>query len=395
MPKVDLSHYDRREQAYVKHCLLEQYLPDWAYKVGSKWDSLVYVDGFAGPWQTKHPNYADSSFGVAVDALRRCQVGLREGRGRDLHIECILVEQDESAFAHLEKFATAESRPDFIVHALPGQFANQTSRIDEMIKDSGRNPFRFIFLDPTGWADIPMDKLQPLLQNRSCEVLINLMTSHIIRFLHQVDREASYQRLFGRPGVVELLRTTAQGFDREERAVQEYSLSLKLLCGFKYVSSAVILDPNEESIKYFLIYATNHSRGVEVFKAAENMAARIQDNVRQESRVKKAGGQLEFPSEDGPPKSRLILDLLQRHLRNARNNILTILRANTSAEGVAYSDLFCEAMAFPLVRPNDLVNWLMALKPNIEFRLAGSSSRRKPLPSEDDHVVVLNAKALQ
>src|SRR3989442_13950222 len=35
MPKVDLSLYKQREQAYVKHCLLEEYLPEWAYKVGS------------------------------------------------------------------------------------------------------------------------------------------------------------------------------------------------------------------------------------------------------------------------------------------------------------------------------------------------------------------------
>ena len=125
MPKVDLANYDGREQAYVKHCLLEGYLPEWAYKVGSTWDWLVYVDAFAGPWQTKHPNYADSSFGIAVDALRRCQLGLRESRGRDLHMECVLVEQDENAFAHLKNFGGAESRPNFIVHALLGKFAEQ------------------------------------------------------------------------------------------------------------------------------------------------------------------------------------------------------------------------------------------------------------------------------
>ncbi len=33
--------------------LLEEYLPEWAYKVGSTWDSLAYVDAFAGPWQTQ------------------------------------------------------------------------------------------------------------------------------------------------------------------------------------------------------------------------------------------------------------------------------------------------------------------------------------------------------
>jgi three-Cys-motif partner protein len=394
MPRVDLSNYEGREQAYVKHCLLEGYLPEWAYKVGSRWDSLVYVDPFAGPWQTKHPDYADSSFGIAVDALRRCQAGLRESRNRDLHVECILGEQDEDAFAHLERFAKAESRPNFVVHALPGKFANQTSKIDQLIKDSGRNPFRFVFLDPKGWADIPMDKLQPLLGNRSCEVLINLMTRHINRFLDQPDRENSYRKLFGRPGVVEVLRNTPPD-ERVERAVQEYSLSLKLLCNFKYVSSAVILEPNEEAVRYYLVYATNHPRGVEVFKAAENKAARIQDNVRQQSRVKKTGGQLEFPSDEGPLKSRLILELLQRYTTNARGNVLSVLRDNISAGGVAYADLFCEAMAFPLVTPSDLVTWLMELKPHIELRLAGSSSRRKPSPSEDDRIFVINSTALQ
>ena len=41
MPKVDLSHYKKREQAYVKHCLLEEYLPEWAYKVGTTWGTAL------------------------------------------------------------------------------------------------------------------------------------------------------------------------------------------------------------------------------------------------------------------------------------------------------------------------------------------------------------------
>ena len=86
----------------------------------------------------------------------------------------------------------------------------------------------------------------------------------------------------------------------------------------------MILEPNEEAVRYYLVYATNHPRGVEVFKAAENKAARIQDNVRQESRVKKAGGQLEFPSEDGPPKSRLILDA-RTVQESARNKVIDVL----------------------------------------------------------------------
>ena len=51
------------------------------------------------------PDYADSSFGIAIDALRRCQAGLREGLDVCFTMECILVEQDKVAFADLEQFA--------------------------------------------------------------------------------------------------------------------------------------------------------------------------------------------------------------------------------------------------------------------------------------------------
>lgn len=394
MPKVDFSNYNKREQAYVKHCLLEEYLPDWAYKVGSKWDSLVYVDGFAGPWQTKHPDYADSSFGIAVDALRRCQTGLHEGRGRDLHMESILVDQDRAAFAHLEEFAAGKRAPGFAVHPMCGQFVDQIPAIDQLIKERTQNPFQFVFLDPHGWADIPMQRLQPFLQKRSCEVLINLMTRHIIRFLGEPDRADSYHNLFGREEVLDVLRNTPPN-ERIDQAVREYCRSLRLLCNFKYVSEAVILEPNEESILYFLIYATNHPRGVEVFKAAEIKAARIQDDLRQEARVRKAGGQLEFPSDDGRPRSRLIWELQQRYADIARRKVINVLSTNTSAEGVPYKELFCEAMAFPLVTPDDLVAWLKALKPNIEVNLGGVPSRRKPRPSEDFRVMVINPKALK
>src|SRR5262249_26098770 len=118
MPKVDFSHYRDREQAYIKHCLLEEYLPELTYKVGAAWDSLVYVDGFAGPWQTSHPEYQDASFGIAVKALRSCQRGLNEGRGRQIGIECILVEQDKTASQQLQDFAISQSGKQFRIHAL-------------------------------------------------------------------------------------------------------------------------------------------------------------------------------------------------------------------------------------------------------------------------------------
>jgi three-Cys-motif partner protein len=397
MPKVDLTHYTDREQAYIKHCLLEEYLPDWAYKVGSTWDELVYIDGFAGPWQTTHPDFADTSFGVAIQALHHCQAGLR-ARGRELKIQSILVDQDRKAFSELKRFAELHTRPGFGVHALHGKFIDTIGDVETIVRKNTKNPFRFIFLDPKGWSDIPMKNLQTFLRNRSCEVLINLMTRHIIRFLDEPDRAQSYKNLFGRQGVLEKLRSSRNRNDpshaRFEQAVREYGLSLRLLGGFRYVSSAVILEPEEESIRYFLMYATNHPKGVEVFKAAETKAAKIQDEVRYDTHVRKTF-QPDLFFDDGPPSSKISFKLRQFYSEKARRKVMEILCSTRAQSRIHYSNLFCEAMAFPLVRPDDLVGWLMALEPDIKVEFSGSSRRRKFLPLEDDWILVVNPRSLQ
>lgn len=353
---------------------------------------LAYVDGFAGPWKTHDPDHADSSFGIAIEALRRSQAGLREAHRRELRVTCILVEQDKGAFAELQRIAVNEASPGFDVQALQGEFVKQIPAIDRLIKGIGKNPFKFILLDPTGWAQIPMDSLKSFLHERSSEVLVTLMTRDINRFLAEPDRAESYRRLFGRAGVLEILKKTPTEA-RAEQAVLEYSQSLKELCGFKYVSAAVILEPNKESIRYFLVYATNHPRGIEVFKAAEIKAAKIQDDIRHEAYIQKTG-QPALMFDTNPPKSRKASALQYRYAESARNRVVAVLAASRGSAGVEYKKLFCEAMFFPLVTPNDLVKWLRALEPNIEITLDGVPSRKKPKSSEDYRVVVINSKAL-
>ncbi len=393
MPNLDLAAYAGKEQAYVKHFLLDKYLVPLTYKVGSAWESIVYIDGFSGPWRVNDPNFADSSFAVAIDALRRASKGLHE-RGKSVRMQIILVESNKQAFQKLEVFSANKSTPGFGVKAICGEFVDQIPAINSLVKDSCRSPFRFVFLDPKGWADIPMRSLQPFLKDRSCEVLINLMTRHIIRFLDEDDRAESYQNLFGRPGVLERLRNVPkENNERADQAVREYCRSLAQLCDFKYASSAVILEPNEESIRYFLVYATNDFHGIEVFKQAETAAARTQDDVRHETRVRRTG-QREMSFDEGPPKSRLIVELRERYQQRARKKILQTLITCRDPLGSAYQSLFCEAMAFPLVTPEDLENWVCSLVPHVELCLAGSAQRRKPSPAADDRVLVINGEAL-
>jgi three-Cys-motif partner protein len=184
----------------VKHSLLEVYLPELAYRVGKKWDVLAYVDGFAGPWKTHDPDHADSSFSTAIEALRRSQAGLRDGHGRELRVECVLVEQDKIAFAELERFAIHEASPGFGVRALQGEFVKLIPVIDRLIKGGGKNPFKFVLLDPTGWAQIPMEELKSFVHERSSEVLVTLMTRDINRFLAQPDRRELSETLWSSRG---------------------------------------------------------------------------------------------------------------------------------------------------------------------------------------------------
>ena len=242
-----------------------------------------------------------------------------------------------------------------------------------------------------------MKRLQPFLRSRSCEVLINLMTRHIIRFLDEPDRAQSYNNLFGRKDVLERLRsssTNEPSHARAEQAVREYGLSLRLLCGFKYVSSAVILEPEEESIRYFLVYATNHPKGVEVFKNAETKAAQIQDAVRYDTHIRKTL-QPGFVFDDAPPSSKISVKLRQFYSEKARRRVIEILSSTKPQSRIPYSNLFCEAMAFPLVTPDDLVGWLTALGPNIKLSFSGSSRRRKFLPLESDWIFVTNPDSLR
>jgi three-Cys-motif partner protein len=384
MAKVDLSNYSDREQAYVKHYLLQTYLPEWAYKVGTKWDSLVYVDGFAGPWETTDPDYADSSFGVAVATLRNCRAGL-QSKGFNLSTAAILVESDKDAFSKLDAFAESNNAPGLAVKAIKGKFVNEIPRVNEEIKRAGLHSFKFVLLDPKGWADIPMQKLRPFLSSRSCEVIINLMTKHIVRFLREENRAESYNALFGRLGVLENLQE-ATGDEKVELAVQEYCRSLQLLCSFRYVSSAVVLEPIRREIKYFLVYATNHPRGVEVFKTAEMKAARIQEVVRQEKQIQKTGQESLFATTES--FSLYTLRLRDRYVEKARAKIIQILK-DSSSRRFSYETLFCEAMAFPLVTPEDLNGWIDDLDPFVDVHLS-RPGRRKPSPMEPDYVVVID-----
>jgi three-Cys-motif partner protein len=392
MPKIFLANYKGREQAYVKHYLLEKYLSRWGYKIGSKWNPLVFVDGFAGPWGAKDEGFADASFGIAIRALNDAVDGLLQKRQITVRGLCVFVEKKPKPFARLNEFAKKNSTDRVRAVALKGRFIDHLKRIDEEVAAVGDNPFKFVFLDQKGWAATPMGKLKPFVSSRPCELLFNLMTSFLTRFIDRIDLVPSYDALYGRTGVLDKIRALPKGTgQREETAVEEYCRSLRDICDFLYVSQAIVMDPKKEKVRYHLVFATNSLHGIEVFKSAEEEAAETQDEVRHESRIQKEG--LFLPFGDSTPKSPKVLNLHQRYINRMREKIIEVLSAKQRSN-FAYEELYAQAMAFPLVTANDLERLLRAFEPAVEIKLAGVR-RKKPSLFKNDRVIVINSNELK
>jgi len=46
------------------------------HKTASRCPHIVYVNGFAGPWQSANEKFEDTSFGIALNVLRRARASL-------------------------------------------------------------------------------------------------------------------------------------------------------------------------------------------------------------------------------------------------------------------------------------------------------------------------------
>ena len=74
---VELYKYRGREQSYIKHEFLTQYLRAAAYKtLQGRSPIFNFVDAFAGPWRVSETDYSDASFDQALQTLEAVRADL-------------------------------------------------------------------------------------------------------------------------------------------------------------------------------------------------------------------------------------------------------------------------------------------------------------------------------
>lgn len=296
--------YHGREQAYVKHRLLEAYLERLFLIVGMGAQQLgikeiCYVDCFAGPWGDKSENLSTTSIAISLRVLAKCRQILFE-RGKKLSFRALYIESDPSRFALLKRYLVERPNDGIGAEALQGNFVDLRPGIIEWCSGDA---FAFFFIDPTKWTPVSMEVLRPLLERPQSEFLINLMYGHVNRAASMQDSQVPISLLFGEAPNVEHLH----GQERENRLLDIYRGNLKKLVptapGWPARTAYVrVLDPVKNRPKYHLVYLTAHPRGIvefmEISQKLDLIQKRVRADTQQRRRIEKTRTAELFASDE-------------------------------------------------------------------------------------------------
>lgn len=273
------KEYAGREQSYLKHRILDGYLQAWAQKHASNSRygpvRLVYVDCFAGPWQSQTQKLEDTSVHIGLTALEIATRTWKSGTTA----KALFVEKDDEAYARLQKHLGTYRGPVETL-ALHGEFGSQIEIINKHI---GSSP-AFLFVDPTGWKGVAMNYIAPLARPPKRDVLINVMFNHIRRFKDD-PREflrSQMREFFGLRD-----RDIPEGLDEDE-LLALYRRQLKQAAHLPYAANLAIPHPDQDRTWFHLVVGGHHHEVVRLFRSIESkVCGREAEQVRSSARSRR------------------------------------------------------------------------------------------------------------
>lgn len=360
------SVYDEREQSEIKHFVLGKYL-EAATRILGPSKTFRYVDCCAGPWKSRMQNFSDTSFGIALREFESARDALEE-RGLQAKFSCLLIEKRKPAFSDLSTFVEAYEQKTIKIQVRNWDFA---ARISDIVKFSSTpGGFSFIFIDPTGWKLAGFPTITELLRVSPGEVLINFMSSFVTRFIKAKD--TGLNDVLG--GDTSHLAHLA-GAELEFGIVQHYCDQIRKIGGYKYVCSLPVMKPKSEAINFYLIYATRHPKGVEVFKSVERRTEEktrvIRSEVQRKDRQARTGLMDLFHSSEYYREDRYAA-LTSSNKERARNAVTKLIM---NKGNVGYHECWAEALQYAAVFEKDLRHWLAELESARQIEIKG---RRTP-----------------
>ncbi|HJT78372.1 MAG TPA: three-Cys-motif partner protein TcmP, partial [Gemmataceae bacterium] len=132
--------YSGREQTQIKHFILRKYLERFAHIIGSRWNTITYVDCFSGPWKAQAEGFEDTSFAIALEELRKARKTYEE-RGKSIQLRALFLERDPASYAKLREFA--DGVKDVTVETRNSELAGAVGDVLDFVKRGGRSSFPF------------------------------------------------------------------------------------------------------------------------------------------------------------------------------------------------------------------------------------------------------------
>jgi len=371
--------YIGREQSYLKHQVLYEYLIEWGIKLASvgkqRQVRLCYVDAFSGPWKARGANLEDTSIAIGIKALRAAS----ETWGGDVKIEAFFVEKDPLAFAELERFNA--SQPDGIkMNARCGEFGAHINELNTWLKRDAA----FIFVDPKGWKGAAMRFIAPLMKEPRRDVLVNVMFDHINRFkddprpfLRQQMRD-----FFG------LADSNLPEMLDEEDLFRLYRSNLKSLCEVKYAADLAIPHPTDDRTKFRLVVGGSSPAVLELFRRIEaKVIGRQAATVREVATLRKAeertgqGSLFVAP----PAIDRSYMTLHEKGLKDAPKALLQALH---ECRAIPFRDVWPEVLEANHITKVELARIAWDLHREDKIKITNLNERQRTVKDENTILLV-------
>lgn len=294
---------------------------------------LVYVDCFAGPWQSASQDLRDTSVFIGLNAL---STAVTTWKG--VKPKAVFVERGAEAFSRLQDHL-AERPPDIETVAIHGEFGANVERINHEIGGGAA----FLFIDPTGWNGVAMRYIAPLARIKQRDVMINVMFNHVNRFKDD-PREFLRTQMSEFFGLEDA--DIPQGLD-EDGLLAFYRHQLRETCGLPYVANLAIPHPTHDRTWFHLVVGGHHHEVLKLFRNVERKVCGDEADVVRAGARARAGGQSEmlFGQPDRAFEGRherdlaRVRELLERRESGRRETFLSLWTEVLSGHHVTRTDV--------------------------------------------------------
>jgi three-Cys-motif partner protein len=244
----------------AKHEILTRYLDAW-FPILASWNTKVlFIDGFAGPG-----TYTGGEPGsplLAVGAARKRENMLKNSTVMFLFNEADKARHDE-LHARLDEVET-ELPKNFQLYIQHGEFADFAQQMVINRGDRRLVP-TFAFVDPFGWAGVPLKLIADLTRDQRSELFILFSFNSVNRWIKHPKQQHNMRDLFG---CDDYLR--ADGMpppQRKEFLASLYEQQLRDVGKFLYISRFEMIEKTGHT-SYFLYHCPRSLKGLGVMRSA-------------------------------------------------------------------------------------------------------------------------------